>query len=98
MFSDGGTFPFEPANITVKAGATVRWVNMSDNRHTGTDDPEFEKLPGQALLPAGDQPWSSPFISEGESFTREFVTPGKYQYFCRNHGQFGMVGVITVTP
>ena len=98
MFSDGGTFRFEPANITVKVGATVLWVNKSDNRHSATDDPEFEKLPGQAILPGGVEPWSSPFLPEGESFRRKFMAPGKYQYFCRNHGQFGMVGVITVTP
>jgi plastocyanin len=98
MVSDGGTFKFEPANITVKAGTTVKWINMSDNRHSATDDPEYEKETGQAILPVGVDPWSTPFVVAGESFSRRFTVPGKYQYFCRNHGQFGMVGTITVMP
>src|SRR6266850_4142688 len=98
MVSDGGTFKFEPANITVKVGTTVKWVNTSDNRHSATDDPEFEKETGQAILPAGVEPWTTPFVVGGESTTRRFTLPGKYQYFCRNHGQFGMVGTITVVP
>jgi len=98
MVSDGGTFKFEPANITVKIGTTAKWFNMSENRHSATDDPEFEKESGQAILPAGVEPWSSPFVVAGESFSRRFTVPGKYRYFCRNHGQFGMVGIITVVP
>jgi plastocyanin len=98
MISDGSNFKFEPTNITVKVGTTVKWVNMSENRHSATDDPEFEKEIGQAILPAGVEPWSTPFVVTGESTTRRFTVPGKYQYFCRNHGQFGMVGTITVVP
>jgi plastocyanin len=98
MHSEATSYRFEPANITVKAGTTVKWVNMSTNRHTATDDPETEKLAGQAILPAGVMPWDSPFLAEGQSFTKTFTVPGKYQYFCRNHGQFGMVATITVTP
>ena len=76
----------------------MKWFNISENRHSATDDPEFEKESGQAILPAGVEPWSSPFVVAGESFSRRFTVPGKYRYFCRNHGQFGMVGIITVVP
>ena len=98
MQSEATSFKFVPTNITIKAGTTVRWVNVSENRHTATDDPETEKLPGQAILPAGVMPWDSPFLPNGQSFTKTFTVPGKYQYFCRNHGQFGMTATITVTP
>ena len=98
MVSDGADFRYEPENLTIKMGTTVRWANPSENRHTATADPEFEDTPGQAVLPAGVQPWGSPFVPAGESFTRTFTAPGKYQYFCRNHGQFGMIGGITVVP
>jgi plastocyanin len=98
MVSHGGTFAYEPGNITVKAGTTVKWVNTSENRHTATDDPKFEKTPGQAILPAGATAWSTPFIANGQDTSYTFTTPGKYQYFCRNHGQFGMVATITVVP
>jgi plastocyanin len=98
MHSEGGSFRFVPAELTVKAGTTVKWVNMSDNRHTATDDPAHEKTAGQAILPAGAEPWTSPFLPTGQSFSRTFTAPGKYQYFCRNHEQFGMVATITVVP
>lgn len=98
MIADGTTFKYEPANLTVKAGTTVRWLNNSDNRHTATDDPKFEKKSGQAVVPAGVDAWTSPFLPNGESFTRTFTVPGTYRYFCRNHEQFGMIGNITVVP
>jgi plastocyanin len=98
MVSEGGSFRFEPANITVKAGTTVKWVNASDNRHSATDDPKFEKSAGMAVLPMGGAPWSTAFISNGQETTHTFTTPGKYQYFCRNHGQFGMIATVTVVP
>jgi plastocyanin len=96
MIADGGTFKFEPAHLTVKAGASVKWVNGSDNRHSATDDPKFEKTPGMAILPVNAESWSTPFIANGQEASHTFTTPGKYQYFCRNHGQFGMVATITV--
>jgi plastocyanin len=98
MISDGSAFKFEPAEITIKVGGTVKWVNDSDNRHTATDDEKFEKNAGQAILPSGAQPWGSAFLTNGESFEQKFTVPGKYRYFCRNHGQFGMEAVINVVP
>lgn len=98
MIADGTTFKYEPSNLTIKVGTTVKWINNSDNRHTATDDPKFEKKSGEALVPAGVDPWTSPFLPNGESFTRTFTVPGTYRYFCRNHEQFGMVGNITVVP
>jgi plastocyanin len=96
MVSEGGSFRYEPAAITVRAGTTVKWVNESDNRHSATDDPKFEKAAGMAILPAGGAAWTTPFIGNGDTAAQTFAAPGKYQYFCRNHGQFGMVGTISV--
>src|SRR5262245_27385766 len=98
MVTDGSAFKFEPAEITIKVGGTVKWVNDSDNRHTATDDEKFEKNAGQAILPSGAQPWGSAFLTNGESFEQKFTVPGKYRYFCRNHGQFGMEAVVNVVP
>jgi plastocyanin len=98
MVSEGSAFKFEPAEITIKAGTTVKWVNDSENRHTATGDPQFEKQAGQVQLPNGVPVWGSPFIGNGETFSQTFTVPGKYQYMCRNHGQFGMEATITVVP
>ena len=97
----GTTFRFEPANLTIKVGTTVKWVNVSGEdgpRHTSTDDPEWETPQAQAILPSGAEKWRSPFLRPGESAMHTFTVPGKYQYFCETHGPYGMVGTITVLP
>ena len=96
MTSDGSSFRFEPVDITIKTGTTVKWVNDSNSRHTSTNDPALEKRAGESEMPKGAEPWSSPFMTNGESFSQTFKVPGKYRYFCRNHGQFGMEATITV--
>ncbi len=97
----GAMFRFEPANLTVKVGTTVKWVNVSGEdgpRHTSTDDPEWETPQTPSILPAGAEKWRTPFLRNGESATHTFTVPGKYQYFCETHGPYGMVATITVLP
>ena len=97
----GTMFRFEPDNLTIKVGTTVKWINNSGEdgpRHTSTDDPEWETPQTPAVLPAGGQKWRTPFLRPGESATHTFTTPGKYQYFCETHGPYGMIGNITVVP
>jgi len=97
----GTMFRFDPENLTIKVGTTVKWINVSGEdgpRHTSTDDPEWETPQTPAVLPAGGQKWRTPFLRNGESATHTFTTPGKYQYFCETHGPYGMTGTITVTP
>jgi plastocyanin len=97
----GTSFRFEPAELTIKVGTTVKWVNVSGEdgpRHTSTDDPEWETPQTPAVRPAGAEKWRTPFLRNGESATHTFTVPGKYQYFCETHGQYGMLGTITVLP
>src|SRR5262245_57918815 len=96
MVSDGSSFRFEPAEVTIKVGTTVKWVNDASNRHTSTNDPALEKRAGESELPKGAEAWSSPFMANGETFSQTFKVAGKYRYFCRNHGQFGMEATIIV--
>ncbi len=98
MQSQGSRFQFVPAEITIKTGTTVQWVNTSSNRHSSTASVEFEKMDGQTILPAGVEGWSSAFLVNAETFQRTFDMPGSYRYFCRNHEHFGMVATITVEP
>jgi plastocyanin len=99
--SAGAMFRYEPTNLTIKVGTTVKWLNDSGEdgpRHTSTDDPEWESPQAQAILPTGAEKWRTPFLRNGESAVHTFKVPGKYQYFCETHGQYGMVGTITVVP
>jgi plastocyanin len=61
---------FAPAELRVKAGATVEWVNDDEVPHTAT---------------AKDQRWDSGMLQKGQSWRRTFPTPGRYPYFCQVH-------------
>ncbi|MDD1683164.1 MAG: cupredoxin domain-containing protein [Methanoregula sp.] len=73
---------FQPANMTVKVGSTVRWVNADDHPHRI----EFEDKSFSAstyLLGASQSASSLPFRH-----------PGLYNYSCMIHPE--MQGTITV--
>lgn len=77
-------FAFLPLEVTIPAGTTVIWVNDERPKHTATAD--------DGLFDSGDQ-------NLGDSFSYTFTEPGTYPYFCRYHGDVGVVGmagVITV--
>lgn len=78
----GGTFvqvaimnySFSPSSLAVKAGTTVRWVNMDFVEHTvsfGTHD-----------NPTGVE---SPLLGHMGSFGYTFTEPGTYEYHCDPH-------------
>ena len=77
----GGPF-FSPANLTVKVGKTVTWVNKDTVTHTVTSD-------GSSLFDSG-------FMPTGATFQFTFTTAGTYPYYCTVHPY--MKGTIVVTP
>src|SRR3954467_5522413 len=52
-------FRFDPAEVTIKAGEAVRWVNAGRSPQTVTGDPARAQDPSHAVLPSGAQPWDS---------------------------------------
>ncbi len=77
---------FEPRDVTIKAGGSVRWVNTGGIAHSVEfiDNTDARKpLSGVVLEPKGD-------------YTRVFATPGTYRYLCRFHIITGMVGKVVV--
>src|SRR2546428_255460 len=73
---------FSPANLTVKVGKTVTWVNKDTVTHTVTSD-------GSSLFDSG-------FMPTGATFQFTFTTTGTYPYYCTVHPF--MKGTIVVTP
>lgn len=64
------TWKFEPADITVPAGTTVKWHNAGKQPHTvSADDGSFE----------------SSYVSGGGDFEHAFPAPGNYAYHCSPH-------------
>jgi plastocyanin len=63
-------FMFSPATITVKAGATVTWVNHDEEPHTIFNDAGL---------------FRSSALDTNESFSYTFDKPGTYHYVCTIH-------------
>lgn len=79
-------YRFCPPNVTVKAGTTVRWINV-DKRTSHS----------VWLKEAGKE--ESPRMFNFETYEVPFTTPGKYPYLCGPHWeQEKMIGHVTVIP
>lgn len=75
---------YYPANLEVKAGTTVTWINYSRGTHTVTF--------------ADSSITSSGALSQGESFSYTFTKAGVYTYTCDYCGLHEtMSGQVTVT-
>ena len=74
---------FKPANIIIKKGETVKWVNEDSVAHI------FSSMP---FIGAGV--FLSPMIDAGGDWQYTFDVPGEYFYICFIHA--GMLGKITV--
>jgi plastocyanin len=73
---------FMPANVTVKKGGTVAWVNKDSVPHNVTKDDG----------PGAD--FASDTVSPGGDYSQKFDTAGKVAYVCTIHpNQTGSVTV-----
>jgi plastocyanin len=63
-------FAFGPADVRVRAGERVTWLNCDEDVHTSTAD--------------GSE-WASPLLQPGEAFTQTFATAGEFPYHCDPH-------------
>lgn len=96
MGSDSGLLQFEPANLTVKAGDTVTWVNNKMAPHNVIFDAKV--IPGDKAL-ADEISHSQLTFAPGESYSTTFTADmpaGEYGYFCAPHRGAGMVGKVTL--
>ncbi len=71
---------FEPETITITVGSIVRWTNYGQNLHSSTSE---QGLWDWTLVP-------------GARFYLRFLSPGRYDYYCRYHRDAGMVGTVVV--
>ena len=79
-------YTFCPVELTVKAGTTVRWVNVD------------KRTSHSVLLKDGSEPESDRLFPE-ESVDLTFLTPGPQDYLCGPHWETqNMIGMITVEP
>ena len=62
-------FTFQPAELTVKVGTTVTWINRDDIPHLVVSAGKFH----------------SKALDTDDKFSFTFTTPGVYDYFCSLH-------------
>jgi plastocyanin len=78
---------FEPEDIRIRSGTTIRWVNNGRNDHNIIPEDE-------------DADWrvdTEDFVP-GDEVEFEFNESGSYRYYCSIHGTIdvGMIGSVTV--
>jgi plastocyanin len=79
---------FNPANLSIQVGDTVRWTNNSGSHNVNGKASTFPSNPESF----GNN------VGTGWVFTHVFATAGSYDYQCDPHAAMGMTGKITVTP
>ena len=102
MVGDATGYRFEPANITVKAGDGIKFINVSGGPHNVAFDaatiPADVKDQLWANMPNGMDGSSPMFVTPNEEWTLSLgnIKPGKYPYHCTPHLAMNMKGEITV--
>jgi amicyanin len=74
-------FQFQPKELSVKAGTTVKWMNGDDIEHSVTS-----KSAGQ---------FDSGFFKKDGTYEFTFTAPGTYDYFCKRHPSMTAKVVVT---
>lgn len=74
---------FQPGDVLIEPGTTVRWVNAQSIQHT--------------ITPDGHDEWERAVVTEAsEVFEHTFHDEGTFPYFCEPHQAVGMTGRIRV--
>jgi plastocyanin len=89
---------FQPESVTIEAGQTVLWKNVSTVIHTVTCDPSVAGNARDCALPQGAKAFNSGSVEPGKTYSHKFTTPGDYRYFCIPHEMMGMVAEVKVKP
>jgi plastocyanin len=79
---------FMPNALTIRAGATVEWINTGGIAHS-VDFVDVASPEGTASSQSG-------LMAPHETYSYTFKAPGTYAYVCRFHVINGMIGKIVV--
>jgi plastocyanin len=91
LVGPGGNLVFEPADLEITPGTTVKFVWESDNHNVVVDSqPDGANWEGTA---GGE----GQTYNTGHEYSHTFDTEGTYEYYCAPHLSAGMEGSITVS-
>jgi len=82
--TDAGMLAFEPSNLTINEGDSIKFINNKLAPHNAV----FE----------GHEDLSHPDLAfaPGESWVETFNSAGTYEFYCEPHRGAGMVGKVVV--
>ncbi len=83
----GGSLSFDPENLTVSVGETVRWVWDGSGHNV-----VVESKPDGSSWEGDD----ADLYDSGHTHEHQFQVAGEYSYYCNPHRGSGMVGTVTV--
>ena len=86
-------FYFEPVGLHVRPGDTVVFVASSPH-HTATA--YHAQHVKSHRVPEGVEPFSSPVVPVGDTWSYTFTVPGTYDVWCGPHEMYGMAMRIVV--
>ncbi len=95
MGADSGMLAFQPAQLVIKSGDTVEWLNNKLPPHNVI----FNTVPNGDKELAGQLSQQGLVYKVGDSFSITFggdLPPGTYTYYCTPHRGAGMQGKIVV--
>jgi plastocyanin len=87
---------FQPVQVKIRAGDTVKWENVGNAVHHASSDPSVALKADEVSNPRGAKPFDSGFLRPGESFSQTFTIAGVYKYTCVVHEMSGMNGEVIV--
>ena len=87
---------FAPSPVTIMAGDTIEFQNVSSFTHTVSTMPNEAAEAADTALPQGASAFDSGPIAGGQTYRQTFAVPGTYRYFCDPHHGAGMKGTIIV--
>lgn len=74
-------FQFSPHNLEIPDGSKVIWINKDEEPHKVAEI---------------NNAFASPVLDTDQTFSYEFKSTGKFEYFCTIHPH--MTGTVTVNP
>jgi plastocyanin len=89
---------FNPVDVRISVGDTVRWTNNGVLVHTVTFDPkQAVQAVGGVVLPAGVAAFGSGDLNQEDTYSHTFTAKGTYKYICIYHEVMGMKGTVIVS-
>lgn len=100
-----GQYIYDPVDLAIKAGDTVRWINVSGGPHNVAF--YGDKIPAGAadvlnnVMTSKMAPLQGPLLIDSMAvYEVSFIgaPTGRYDYFCLPHEALGMKATLTVNP